>query len=83
MNKKFLFLFFAFTVFTSLARSQSKYSIIIKGGHVIDPKNSIDGLMDIAVTDNRIVAVAKYIDPKMGIQGANPIVRPSQLSDNR
>ena len=55
----------------------------IKGAHVIDPKNSIDVLMDIAVTDNRIVAVAKYIDLKMGIQGANPIVRPVQLSDYR
>jgi hypothetical protein len=31
----------------------------VKAGHVIYPKNSIDGLMDIAVTDNRIVAVAK------------------------
>ena len=76
MNKKCLFLFFAFTVFTSLAWSQSKYSIIIKDGHVIDPKKSIDGFMDIAVTNNRIVAVAMYVDPKMGIQGANPIVRP-------
>lgn len=25
------------------------YSIVIKGGHLIDPKNNIDGLMDIAI----------------------------------
>jgi len=26
-----------------------KYSIVIKGGHVIDPKNNIDAVMDVAI----------------------------------
>lgn len=26
-----------------------KNSIVIKGGHVIDPKNNIDAMMDVAV----------------------------------
>src|SRR3546814_14020518 len=26
-----------------------KYSIIIKGGHVLDPKNNIDAIMDVAI----------------------------------
>ena len=30
--------------------SAKPYSIVIKGGHVIDPKNKIDGLMDIAIS---------------------------------
>jgi dihydroorotase len=31
-------------------QSTKPYSIIIKGGHVIDPKNNIDEIMDIAIT---------------------------------
>ncbi|WP_460938260.1 amidohydrolase/deacetylase family metallohydrolase [Spirosoma humi] len=44
------------------------YTVVIKGGHVIDPKNNIDGLMDIAIADGKIVQVAKSIDPKGAIQ---------------
>lgn len=40
------------------------YDIVIKGGHVIDPKNNVDGLMDIAVKEAKIVLVAKNIDTK-------------------
>ncbi|MCE7060180.1 amidohydrolase/deacetylase family metallohydrolase [Dyadobacter sp. CY343] len=56
------------------AQQQPKYSIIIKGGHVIDPKNNIDGILDIAVegtpggTDGKIALVAKDIDPKLAVQ---------------
>jgi len=42
------------------------YSIVIKGGHVIDPKNNIDAIMDIATIDDKIALVAKNIDPKLG-----------------
>ena len=38
------------------------YSIVIKGGRVIDPKNKIDAIMDIAITDGKVVQVAKTID---------------------
>ena len=44
------------------------YNIVIKGGHVIDPKNNIDGPMDIAVKDGKIALVARNIDAKEGIQ---------------
>ena len=44
------------------------YNIVIKGGHVIDPKNNIDGLMDIAVKDGKIALVARNIDAKDAIQ---------------
>jgi dihydroorotase len=47
-----------------------EYSIIIKGGHVIDPKNSIDEIMDIAINDGKIARVAKVIDAK----GAQQVV---------
>lgn len=44
------------------------YNIVIKGGHVIDPKNNIDEVMDVAIQDGKIVAVAKDIDPKQAVQ---------------
>jgi dihydroorotase len=38
--------------------------ILLKGGHVIDPKNSIDDRMDIAISDGKISQVAKDIPVK-------------------
>src|SRR5690606_10159716 len=48
-----------FAAFTSFA--QQSYDLVIKGGHVIDPKNSVDGPMDVAVLDGKIAKVAKNI----------------------
>ncbi len=45
-----------------------QYRIVIKGGHVIDPKNNIDGIMDIAINNDKIAAIAKNIDRKEGRQ---------------
>jgi len=47
------------------AMAQS-YSIVIKGGHLIDPKNNIDAVMDLAINDGKIAMVAKNIDEKEG-----------------
>ncbi len=44
------------------------YDIVIKGGHVIDAKNNIDKVMDVAVKDGKIAMVAKKIDAKKGRQ---------------
>jgi dihydroorotase len=38
------------------------YQIVIKGGHVIDPKNNINELMDVAIHEGKIARVAKTID---------------------
>lgn len=51
--------------------SAQTYSIVIKGGHVIDPKNNINEPMDIAVKDGKIALIAKSIDEKEGIQVVN------------
>jgi dihydroorotase len=55
---------------SGLMKAQS-YSIVIKGGHVIDPKNNIDEVMDIAVKDGKIAILAKNINAKDGIQVVN------------
>ena len=38
------------------------YHIVIRNGHVIDPKNHIDTLLDVAILDGKIAAVAPHID---------------------
>src|SRR5262249_28351590 len=35
--------------------------LVLQGGHVIDPKNNIDGIMDVAVRDGKIAAVAQSL----------------------
>jgi dihydroorotase len=44
------------------------YDIVIKGGHVIDAKNNIDAMMDVAIRDGKIAQVAKSIDAKQAAQ---------------
>ncbi len=39
--------------------SQTPYDLLLKGGHVIDPANQIDEVMDVAVAQGKIAAVAK------------------------
>ncbi len=67
--KKILSLFSLLLSF-ALLHSQP-YSIVIKGGHVIDPKNNLDGVMDVAINEGKIARVAKNIDPKQAIQVVN------------
>ena len=38
-----------------------KIDILLKGGHVIDPKNKIDGVMDVAIVNGKIAQVATSI----------------------
>ncbi|HLJ16180.1 MAG TPA: amidohydrolase/deacetylase family metallohydrolase [Bryobacteraceae bacterium] len=47
----------------SLASSQAPFDLLLKGGHLIDPKNRIDGLLDVAVHDGKVAEVAADIDP--------------------
>jgi len=41
--------------------AQPVYDLVLKGGHVVDPKNRISGVMDVAVRDGRIARVAAGI----------------------
>ncbi|HUA84892.1 MAG TPA: hypothetical protein VMB85_13610 [Bryobacteraceae bacterium] len=47
------------------------YDMILKGGHVIDPKNQISGRRDVAIKDGKIAAVAANIDAAKGKQLVN------------
>src|ERR1051325_8168578 len=57
-----MLLIFYFSV-TSILHAQ-QIDILLKGGHVIDPKNKIDEQMDVAITNGKIFQVAKNIPPQ-------------------
>lgn len=40
----------------------AQYDLLLKGGHVIDARNDIDGPRDVAIKDGRVAAVADSID---------------------
>lgn len=50
---------------TTMGTAQ-EYDILIKNGHVIDSKNGIDMLMDVAIKDSVIAKVASNIPTKQG-----------------
>ena len=52
-------LFSVFLLNTTLAQ---QYDIVLKNGHIIDPKNNIDAVSDIAVKDGKIAKITKNID---------------------
>src|SRR5437762_1512158 len=41
--------------------AQTRYDLLLKGGHLIDPKNRIDRVMDVAVSNGKIARVAENI----------------------
>jgi dihydroorotase len=46
------------------ARAQAPhYDLLLKGGHVIDPANDIDGVTDVAIVGDKIAAVQQNIPP--------------------
>lgn len=47
-----------------VASHAQTYSILIKGGTVIDPKNNINQVMDVGIFEGKVKKVAKDIDPK-------------------
>ena len=50
-------------LFAGMACAQTDYDLLIKGGHVIDGKNRISAVRDVAIKDGKIAAVAAGIAP--------------------
>lgn len=57
----FCFIILCLQIVTAKGQNQT-YSILIKGGHVVDAKNKISEVMDVAIKDGKIAKVAKNID---------------------
>ncbi len=46
------------------ALTAQSYDLLLKGGHVIDPRNGRDGVMDVAIRDGKIAAIEPTIAPE-------------------
>jgi dihydroorotase len=58
------------------------YDILIKGGHIIDPVNNIDQVMDLAIKGNKIAAIEKEISAnqaKKVVDASGLIVSPGLI----
>ena len=55
------------------AQGPPEYDFLIKGGRVIDPRNSLDAVRDVAIKDGKIAAVAA--DIRRGARRSRPSTR--------
>ena len=58
----------AFLSLASFALAQPQYDLLIQGGHVVDAKDRISAVRDVAVRDGKIAAVAEHIDPASALK---------------
>ncbi len=60
----------AFALLAGAAGAQPlpAYDLLLRGGHVIDPKNHIDAVMDVAIKDGKIAQVAANLKPSDAIK---------------
>lgn len=52
----------------SLASGQTEYDLLLQGGHVVDAKNHISAIRDVAIKDGKIAAVEEHIDPSKALK---------------
>jgi dihydroorotase len=51
---------------TSRAGAQPVYDLVLRGGRVIDPRNGVAAVRDVAIAGGRIAAVTAHIPPAAG-----------------
>jgi dihydroorotase len=56
---------------TPTPAAQPKYDLLLRGGHVIDARNSIDGVRDVAVSEGKIAAVAANLNPSDALKAVD------------
>jgi dihydroorotase len=44
--------------------AEPKFDLLLRGGHVIDAKNGVNAVRDVAIAGGKVAAVAEKIDPK-------------------
>jgi dihydroorotase len=75
-------LFFLMLVLMSGSLQAQSYDFVIKGGHIIDPVNNIDKVMDLAIKGGKIAAIKKNIpdaQAKKVIDASGLIVSPGLI----
>ncbi|HLK17433.1 MAG TPA: amidohydrolase/deacetylase family metallohydrolase [Bryobacteraceae bacterium] len=59
-----------FAASVCMAQAQ-QYDLLLQGGHVIDAKNKISAVRDVAIQGGKIAAVAEHIDPAQAAKFVN------------
>ena len=49
-------------------QAQPRYDLLLRGGHVVDPKNNLSAALDLAIKDRKVAAVAADIDPSTALK---------------
>src|SRR5882762_10388296 len=52
-----------FAAVASCCMAQTKYDLLLKGGHLIDPRSKISAVRDVAIANGKVAAVAANIAP--------------------
>jgi dihydroorotase len=55
----------------SLGFAQPKYDLLLQGGHVIDAKNGVSAVRDVAIKSGRVAAVAAHLDAHDALKTVN------------
>ncbi|PYT34924.1 MAG: amidohydrolase/deacetylase family metallohydrolase, partial [Acidobacteria bacterium] len=55
----------------AISFAQVTYDLLLKGGHVIDPKNHLNAVHDVAIAQGRIAAVAAEIPASKAYKTVN------------
>lgn len=50
------------------ATRRPEYDLLLRGGHLIDPRNSINGVRDLAIRAGKVAAVRESIDPALALK---------------
>jgi dihydroorotase len=65
MNTRQLALAASFLLVAGGAMAETKYDLLLQGGHVIDAKSGTSAVRDVAIAGGKIAAVAAKIDPAL------------------
>ncbi|MBK9171091.1 MAG: amidohydrolase/deacetylase family metallohydrolase [Bryobacterales bacterium] len=55
-------------LFAPALAAQPAYDLLLRNGHLVDPKNGISGRRDVAIKDGRIANVSARIDPARAVK---------------
>jgi dihydroorotase len=52
----------------AISAAGAQYDLLLQNGHVIDPKDKISAVRDVAIRDGKIAAVEQHIDPSTALK---------------
>src|SRR5918993_389296 len=69
LTHRLLLCFSSMALATAMAQTREpEYDLLLKGGHVIDGKNGINAVRDVAVKDGKIAAVGVKIEASKALK---------------